>query len=214
MTDLPTTTCRAIDARRLSLARAVVARQYERRPDLAARYGEHGQTRCVQDVDYHLAHLSVAVATATPALFANYLAWAQVVLAARNVRAEDVAESLDCLAEVLRAELPGGAGALAADYVDQTRRALPEVPADVPGPLDGDDPLSALARQYVQALLGGDRHAAGRLVLDALDGGVPVRDVYLGVFQRAQQEVGRLWQLNRLSVAQEHYCTAATRALM
>src|SRR4051794_12482915 len=105
MTDLHTTTSRVIDAQRLTLAQAVVARQYQRRPELTHRYGEHGQNRCVQDGDYHLAHLSVAVAAATPALFGNYLAWAKVVLVARDVGPEDVAESLDCLAEVLRAEL-------------------------------------------------------------------------------------------------------------
>ncbi len=214
MSDLHTTASRAIDARRQALAQAVVARQYQRRPELTGRYGKLGQARCVQDVAYHLAHLSVAIATASPALFVNYLAWSKVVLVARNVHPEDVAESLDCLAEVLRAELPGEAGALAAHYVAEAGRALPAAPADVPSVLEGDDPLAALARQYLQALLGGDRHAAGRLVLDAVAGGVPVRDVYLGVLQRAQQEVGRLWQVNRLSVAQEHFCTAATRALL
>jgi methanogenic corrinoid protein MtbC1 len=34
------------------------------------------------------------------------------------------------------------------------------------------------------------------------------------VFQPTQREVGRLWQINRVSVAQEHYCTAATQLIM
>ena len=41
-----------------------------------------------------------------------------------------------------------------------------------------------------------------------------VRDVYLHVFQAAQREMGRRWQLNQVSVAQEHFSTAATQLIM
>ena len=51
-------------------------------------------------------------------------------------------------------------------------------------------------------------------MLEAVEGGVSVRDVYLHVFQPSQYEIGRLWQLNRISVAQEHFCTAATQLIM
>jgi methanogenic corrinoid protein MtbC1 len=34
------------------------------------------------------------------------------------------------------------------------------------------------------------------------------------VFQPSQLEIGRLWQINQMSVAQEHYCTAATQMIM
>ncbi|MDQ3487480.1 MAG: cobalamin-dependent protein [Acidobacteriota bacterium] len=60
----------------------------------------------------------------------------------------------------------------------------------------------------------GQRHVASRLVLDAFAAGLPVRDIYLHVFQPAQREVGRLWQLNQITVAEEHYCTAATQLIM
>ena len=41
-----------------------------------------------------------------------------------------------------------------------------------------------------------------------------IRDVYLLVFQPCQREVGRLWEAGRITVAQEHYCTAATQVIM
>jgi len=40
------------------------------------------------------------------------------------------------------------------------------------------------------------------------------KELYLKVSQRTQREVGRLWQLNRISVAQEHFCTGATQQIM
>jgi methanogenic corrinoid protein MtbC1 len=75
-------------------------------------------------------------------------------------------------------------------------------------------PLAPLARAYLQSLLRGDRHIASKLMLNAAENGIAVRDLYLQVFQPAQYEVGRLWQVNQLSVAQEHYCTAATQLIM
>ena len=54
----------------------------------------------------------------------------------------------------------------------------------------------------------------GVTVLDRVEAGLPVSEVYLDVFQPALREVGRLWQTNRITVAQEHFITAATQTVM
>jgi len=46
------------------------------------------------------------------------------------------------------------------------------------------------------------------------EAGVPVKRIYLDVFQATQYEVGRLWQLNEVGVGEEHYCTAATQLII
>ena len=43
---------------------------------------------------------------------------------------------------------------------------------------------------------------------------MPIREVYLQIFQPCQRELGRLWQVGEITVAQEHYCTAATQLIM
>ena len=53
-----------------------------------------------------------------------------------------------------------------------------------------------------------------RVPKEAFQAGVKITDLYLQVFQRCQREIGRLWQLNHVTVAQEHYCTAATQLVM
>src|SRR5581483_7575825 len=87
--------------------------------------------------------------------------------------------------------------------------ALRRDPASAP-----EDALTLLAQRYIAALLDGHRDTALRLILDAAATGTPVRAIYLRVFQPAQYEIGRLWQAGRISVAQEHYCTAATQLIM
>jgi signal transduction histidine kinase/ActR/RegA family two-component response regulator len=214
MRDVGRETGKLIEARRRALAEAVVARQYQLQPELRLRYGEAGRAKCVQDTEYHLAYLAAAVTYASPALLTDYIAWSKAVLAAHGVSPEDVGRNLTCLQEVLAAELPGGAGQLVAPFMAAALQALPQAPTALPSLLDGEDALSELARQYLQALLRAERHEASRLVLDAARGGIAVCDLYLQVFQRCQREVGRLWQLRQVTVAQEHYCTAATQLAM
>jgi methanogenic corrinoid protein MtbC1 len=91
---------------------------------------------------------------------------------------------------------------------------MPAMPEDLPMRMQEANPLSLLAHQYEQALLRGDRLDASRLVIDAVSRGTPVGDIYLQVFQTTQYEIGRLWQVNEISVAKEHYCTAATQLVM
>ena len=77
-------------------------------------------------MDYHLAHLSVAIAAASPALFANYLAWSKVVLVTRNVLLEDVAADRAALVHRHRAaEHPALAAGGAALQQDGPGQAVP-----------------------------------------------------------------------------------------
>ena len=75
-------------------------------------------------------------------------------------------------------------------------------------------PFSVLASAYLEALLEADRTRAHRIIMAALNDGLLIRDLYLGVFQPVQQEVGRLWLHNRVTIAEEHFCTAATQTIM
>jgi signal transduction histidine kinase len=206
----------AIEARRGELAEAVTARHYARRPELAARYGAVGRIKCLEDAHFHLSYLAEAVAAASPPLFADYVAWARVMLAGRGIPAEDLAENLAVLREALVESFPGELWAAVEESLaaglDRLRSAPSELPPRIGGL--GGGRLAGLAGRYLEALLAGDRQEAGRMVLAAAEGGVPVQDLYLGVFQPSQYEIGRLWQMNRISVAQEHFCTAATQLIL
>ncbi|HEV2762626.1 MAG TPA: cobalamin-dependent protein [Pyrinomonadaceae bacterium] len=214
MSELHKSAARLILSECASLAEAVTARQYEAQPELAARYGEAGRAKCLQDAGYHFSYLADAVASASPSLFSDYVGWAKVMLGARNIPAADLARNLALMQEVVRQRLPPEASAVVDEYFDAGLRRLPASPPTLPTLLADAAPHADLARQYLRLLLGGERHAAGRLILEAVGSGVPVREVYLHVFQTSQREIGRLWQMNQVSVAQEHYCTAATQLIM
>jgi methanogenic corrinoid protein MtbC1 len=74
--------------------------------------------------------------------------------------------------------------------------------------------LSKEARNYLESLLKADRVTAGKIVRNAVENGIDIKDIYIYIFQASQHEIGRLWQTNQINVAQEHYCTAATQVIM
>ncbi len=204
----------AVLAQRAEIAGALVEREFARHPELAERYGKIGREKSLQDAGYHASFLAQALALNNRAVFVDYIAWVKVMLSQRNVLAADLAFHLECLAGVLREKLPAEAGALAAEFVLAAVQAMPAMPDDLPTFLHVGEPMSPLAHQYFAALRRGERHLASKLVLEAVAAGTPVKEIYLHVFQPAQYEIGRLWQTNRISVAQEHYCTAATQLIM
>ncbi|MEO7733765.1 MAG: ATP-binding protein [Kofleriaceae bacterium] len=80
--------------------------------------------------------------------------------------------------------------------------------------------IAALARtttpsiQYLDGLLAEDRRGAQQVVRAALDGGASLDAVYVEILQPAMYELGERWERGEVSVAQEHFCTAATQAMM
>ena len=67
---------------------------------------------------------------------------------------------------------------------------------------------------YLAAIRAGERRRAFALVDQACAAGVGLRTLYLDVFQPALREIGRLWQENEITVAEEHLATAITEIAM
>lgn len=214
MDDIRNEAARELDRRRGPLGDAVMARQYALQPELLQRYDERQVALARQDVDYLFSYLLESIAADCPALFRDFVTWAKVFLPRVGVPVADLALNLECLRDVLHDELPPTYAGLSTAVIEAGLSSLPELPSELPSHLRDGAPLVDMARAYLEALLQGDRHTASRIVLDAFEAGAPVPDLYEHVFQPSQREIGRLWQTSRISVAQEHFCTAATQLVM
>ncbi|KIG12372.1 hypothetical protein DB30_01563 [Enhygromyxa salina] len=202
---------RELHARAEKLALATVALHYERVPALAVRYGLAGRERCLEDARYHLSYLQQAVAADSRVLFTSYVQWGRSMLESRGVPVFDLTMNLRCLIEVLERETATQA---AVSTVHEALLALAGPIPETPTMLEDGNPHAPLAREYLRLLLSWERRGASQLILEAVAAGAPIRDMYMHVFQPTQYELGRLWQLNEISIAQEHYCTAATQMIM
>ena len=196
------------------LADAVTERHLIRHPDMVSRYGAAGRRRCLEDARFHLQYLAAALDSDSTEMFLEYVAWTKIVLATRRVPAADLADNLQIITEALSTRLSPDAFAMARAMLEEASVALPSMPSDVPTFLNPDSPRAREASAYLQALLEGDTRAAAGIAAVAVSRGVPLREIYRDVLAPVQREVGRLWQLNRITVAQEHYCTAAAQQIM
>jgi MerR family transcriptional regulator, light-induced transcriptional regulator len=209
----PGTTRTSIVERQEELAGKIVERQWKLRPALEQLYGEKGMVRCLEDARYHLRYLSEAVQAREPALFVHYATWARTMLSARSIPVEDLVANFEVMLDVLKSELPASMHTPAVDYVKSAIGSL-TLANDSPSFLDPGQPLADLANQYLSALLHYERHSASALILAAVQHNVSIKEIYCQVFEPCQYEIGRLWQSNVLSIAQEHYCTASTQLIM
>jgi methanogenic corrinoid protein MtbC1 len=143
-----------------------------------------------------------------PELFSEYLVWAASMLASRGIPAETVRRDMSALMERLCTELPGSQASIRAimgpALVDLAAGRQP-----LPGKL-----LTPAGRRYLDAALHGGPIEASRVVDELVSAGQSIAEVYVDVLQAAMHEAGRLWQANRISVAEEHYCTAVTERVM
>jgi MerR family transcriptional regulator, light-induced transcriptional regulator len=214
MDNLNQQTSQTIQTHRRQIAQTAVQRQYELQPEIWEPYGEVGREKSLRDADYHLDYLCQAVIAADPILFVDYVSWLKVLFANLNFPVEVWAVNLECLGQALQVHLPAAQYKLAAQYIELGLNHLPNTLIELPSFIESETPLGSLAQNYLDALLQGERQTASRLIIEAVNQGTAIKDIYLHVFQRTQYEIGRLWQMNRISVAQEHFCTAATQLIM
>lgn len=205
---------KAIEANTTRIATRVTERHFAEDPALQARWGDRGRVKCTEDAVRHLSYLSAAAMSGSDALFEAYIGWARILLDRLGFAEQHLAQNLLYLRDALLEMLPEASGGAAAAIVDRGLVLLPALPSTTASHIEADSPFAELATAYLDTLTAGDRQAASALVLDAVDAGASVRDIYLHVFQRSQHEIGRRWQLNEMTVADEHFCTAATQLIM
>ncbi|MEP7136156.1 MAG: cobalamin-dependent protein [Chloroflexota bacterium] len=196
------------------LAEAIVERIYESQPQVWKPYGSVGRQKSVRDTHYHLEYLAEALEADAPELFTSYLAWVKALFVGLGFSDAVLPNTLKYTRLVLGERLPEEQRAPALQMIDEGLRSLQDHSDALTSYISGNNPSDQLARRYLEALLIGDRQSASQLILQAVGTGMPVKEVYLQIFQRTQHEIGRLWQVNQISVAQEHYCTAATQMIM
>lgn len=191
-----------------------VALQEERSPGLRGQLGEAGLSDFRADTSVRVLHLANGVAFDEPAVLCEHVEWAKACFASRDVPREILEDNLTSLSEVLAERLPESAQALAAPCMDAALRTARAPVRESASELEGEGTLMSLARRYLLAILEGERGRAREMLERALTDGSEVADLFEHVVQRAQREIGRLWQVGEITVAEEHLASASSEWVM
>jgi methanogenic corrinoid protein MtbC1 len=194
------------------LAQDMVSLQQMKRVDISPKYGlddskyrEYGQ--------HELHQLAEAMTANNPPQFARYITWQRSML--RGHLVPDFFVELQLAAEqtVLLSAFSSEYHPTILKFLQAAREALREVDNSSLSFLP-DTGLKEVVEPYIKALLAGDRAEAADIIMSAINNQVSIRDIYLGVFKPCLYEVGRLWQTGQITIAHEHYFSAATQLIM
>lgn len=159
--------------------------------------------------------LSAAVAAGEPALFTARVMWSRQAMQARYQESVALGDTLQSLRTVLNAELPteslGEALACIDEAIGQYSKEIPEFSVSM---LDPGIATQRLALLYLQSALEGNVLEAMEIVFDAIDDGLDPREAITKVLLYAQLEVGHLWHLDQVTIAEEHLVTSTTQRTM
>jgi methanogenic corrinoid protein MtbC1 len=181
--------------------------------DRAAPPGTEGATWKVH-LTQRVLELAAAVRVAQPVLFAQRMQWLRRAARARGVGEQDLKRALLSLCTALRREVPGNLQPAIAPALALAVRAFDGALSPDPLALDAAKPVDRLALRYVALCLEGKPEEARALVLRELDGALTPAAAYTQVLLAAEREIGQLWHVGDLSIAEEHLVSESTRELM
>jgi MerR family transcriptional regulator, light-induced transcriptional regulator len=169
--------------------------------------------RCLEDNRFHLHYLTASISAGNPSIFSDYCGWVKVVLQTRGIAVSHFESNLKEWRDWLLASSPERIAEVVVGYLDVALQRLPQYP-DEPPTVMTSNPQTPLISQYLERLIALDSDGAVQLIESKATDAASVLDLYFNVLQPAQREIGRLWQVNSISVALEHYATATAQRIL
>lgn len=159
--------------------------------------------------------LSAALAAGEVNLFTSRVRWSRQAMTARLQHKVPLGETLHSLRAAVLNQLPGELSTDALACIDQAlRENQDDLPAMQVSQLDPANPEQRLALLYLQDALEGNTRQAIDTVLNAIENGLSHADAICRILLPAQQEIGHLWHLDHVTIAEEHLVTTTTQRLM
>lgn len=196
-----------------TLPAIILADHFKLRPDMAQHYTAHQKENFQKDIAWILSFLAESVWAGQPILFEEFVSWLKTFLSSVRVPMKDVAESFELIKKRINEDCTDEENALINPLLNKAVKIVLSEDQKISLPAL-DNHLTPFSQDYLDNLLKGNRNYALSLILDKVKTGSQVKDMYIEVFQPVQYEIGRLWQTNKITVAQEHYCTGATQLVM
>ncbi|MCL6261056.1 cobalamin-dependent protein [Aquiflexum sp. TKW24L] len=197
----------------VELANYIVALHRESNPKLHTEDSSK-ELLNIENAVFHLKFLEEALTLGFPELYINYNIWAATLLESRNIPKTDILNYPEYVQQAVFKILGSEFSDSTNEYIKSAKEKLQESRQETLSYFTADNPLRKEAISYLDYLLQGNRTEATQLITALIDQGVSIKAIYQYIFQDSQYEVGRLWHCNKISVVQEHYCTAATQYII
>lgn len=204
-----------VESLREEAVTTVTEEVYQQLGDQLAAFGETGKASCRDDIHAHLDYLIGSLVAGVSAPFGAYVTWLARLLEARGVPGDSLSLSVDRLEVFFQARMTPARFSPVALVLAEGRSALSGSGSgeQALAPSGGSEPVPPAVVELVDALIQGDRKAAGA-ILDAARAEEGYLGMAVGRVEAALRRVGELWQARQISVADEHLATAQAQRLL
>ncbi|MEI6796188.1 MAG: cobalamin-dependent protein [Methanomassiliicoccales archaeon] len=165
-------------------------------------------------IKFHIKYLCECIALASPELYIANVIWFSSHMTYLQTPMGDYKRGFELAAAAMGEYLPQADREIVAEYIERGIAQLSMKPAEVRSFIGSDSPSDRVASRYLEMLLRGDKQGAEDLIDEWWRTEPDVSSIFIDVFQKTQYEVGRLWEIGKIDIGQEHYCTAATQMIM
>ncbi len=195
---------------------AIVLAQYERAVAGSEPRGSADNRRTMREyLGYGLEFLAPVLEFGIMAPMVDYLRWVESVLVGRHLPPDALVRVLDLVADGCAAHMTAGDGVIITAALQRIRREFVAEHDPVEGGATRHEPEAwAECGEFADALIDGDRRHALWMLDSRLARGRSLIEAEIHLIQPALYEIGRRWQQNRVTVAQEHLATAIARSVM
>lgn len=197
------------------LVEKIMDEQFSLMPELEDKYTSKMIEKSKSDTAYNLNYLAQSILIAEKNIFVKYYKWLFNVLKERGIGKEVLNIHLEAIKNVLKEELKADDFKIAVSFLDAAKIKDSTIENNYYNSfLVKDNPYFEEAKEYLEYILNMEREKAVALIVKLAEDDIEIEDLYLHIFQQVQYEIGRLWQLNKITIAQEHYATSVTQLAM
>ncbi|HON88021.1 MAG TPA: cobalamin-dependent protein [Spirochaetia bacterium] len=194
-----------IKSRVYELAQYAVEEQYKIQPAWTS-YGSAGYIRALEDSRYHMLMLASSYALNDINMLGNYYSWLDILFKRLKLPANTAFDSLNTAAEIIDTKLRLNDSMK--NFVIRITQNSHHVSSE------SVLQLSREAQEYYNFITKGNQRQAVNYILDIYKQGMQIIDIYNTIFIPIQSLIGKLWHEGKISVGEEHYCTAVTQVAL
>ncbi len=191
------------------LAGRLLERFADRHTGMWVDFSMENRVRIREECLALLPGLEESLATGSPAFLLHQACWLRSRLLASGFPENTVRAFFSVFRDVLATELPQ-------DYRKQSAGFARKMLTTIKGNAcpEKESNLPAAAASFLARALDGDDAGAAEEIEKARAEGREPEEIYLGIFDPALKETGKLWEKGRITIAQEHHASEIVRRIM
>lgn len=186
----------------------------ERFPEVMKTTNSADQSFYTQHFKFYFQYIVESIDDGNTQIFTHFMRWSKILFATRNIDKIILEESLNLIIDYLSGNLSDESKPILNELKEESFRVINSEVILPESFINNENPHKEIAEKYLNYIINAKKPEALNLILNTHKNGVSIKDIYRLIFSPAQLEVGRLWHIGQISVAQEHFATAATQLIM